>query len=168
MVDPCLCEPLEIPDEEVIARAIYQQQHLRADRSVKWQAFQPKRGKKDLSIMRTSCMTCDECKAKAHEIETDQPLKQYAGFLFLKTGAVRVGEVKVFDSREEFCGHGHIALPLQALQPPAENGVPTNPAVTAFQREMGDLLLGLSRVCMDPSPREPLWPEGTPWLPTIA
>lgn len=163
--DDCVCEPLEVPDEEYIARAVYFDFHLRNDRTLKWQAFRAPRGKDDLSTMRTRCIDASRCKSLARAL--NEPHKSYEGFALLLTGAIRSEGFKVHDSRRVFCGHAdlHLNNPLFGRVELPDAEPPDDITYRAQERRLAERLIAHSFLRIDPSPNEEGWPVETPWLP---
>jgi hypothetical protein len=162
-VDPCDCQPLEIPDTEFVARALFYSFHVNKKGKLKWQAFKPDRGENDLSVMRTGCLSASDCKRKAKRMETTE--KHYRGFALLNTRTVRDCHFGVRDSREVFCGHADILLGIKKLQS-IDGEPPEDPALTLMQEEAGSMLLRLSHQRMDSAPAEDQWPVADLWWPT--
>jgi hypothetical protein len=161
-VDPCDCQPLDIPDTEFIARALFYSFHVNKKGKLKWQAFKPDRGEDDLSVIRTGCLSASECKQKAKQMETAE--KHYRGFALLHTRSVRDGRFEVRDSRKIFCGHADILLGLRRLET-IDGEPPEDPALSLIQEEAGKKLLRLSHQRMDSAPAEHEWPAADLWWP---
>ena len=148
-------------DTEFVARALYFEFHVRRDNQLKWQAFQAAWGTDRLSLMRTACMTCHECKAKAKDLSDVK--KEYRGFALLHTGSIRLAGFKVEDSRSVYCGHAHISLGFTAIR--GVNGEPPHPSVRLQQQDIGKKLMELSTCRIDTNPDPQDWPEEVEWLP---
>lgn len=158
----CGCQPLIIPDTEIIIRAIYYYVHVDRNGKLKWRAFQPTENTDEISIMRGGCMTPTECKQKAKELERPNN-KIYQGLAALSTGAVRLKGYKVVDSRIYYCGHGHISIGIKNL--PATVQEPNNPQETDRIREIAKELIKLASYQKDTIPEEGHWPEEIPLTP---
>jgi hypothetical protein len=154
--------PYEVQDAEFVARALYLEFHVRPNNTLKWQAFNPAGDTDRLSVMRTGCMTCDECKAKALELNNDK--KEYRGFALLQAGAVRLCGFAVEDSRDIYLGHAHISLGMVVIQ--ASEGEPLPPRVTFEHKAVAMKLMDLCICRIDTDKKLPGWPSTIPWLPT--
>jgi len=159
-VDPCPCTPLELPDCEHVARALYYTFHVDKNGKLKWQAFQPDRGESDISVMRTGCLTATECKQKAKSTNRQG---EYKGFGLLLAEEIRKGQ-DVQDSRVIFCGHADILLGVR--RPDTEDGdPPEDPTATAKLRDVARRLLTITVVRLDSSADLRDWPATDSWLP---
>lgn len=164
--DDCTCEPLEVPDAEHIARAVYFDFHLKGDRTLKWQAFKPPRDRDDLSTMRTGCIEAYRCKSIARAL--NEPHKTYEGFALLLSGEARSQGFGVLDSRDVFCGHADLVLnnPLFAKVAVPDAEPPDDITYRAQQRAIAERLIALSILRLDPSPEVDGWPAEAEWLPS--
>ena len=103
-----MCDiPIEILDDEKIARAIKTPFHLNRKRTkLSPAAFRPKPERDDLSVMRLQHMGSDKCKDKAKSIAEDS----YVGLAALDAYEIRGSGAEVEDSRVgQFCGHADIS-----------------------------------------------------------
>lgn len=152
----CGCQPLIVPETEVIIRAIYYNVHVDKSGKLKWRAFEPTDNTDEISIMRGGCMTPTECKQKAKELEKPT-IKLYRGLAALSTGAVRLKRFDVLDSRKYFCGHGHISIGVMNVKTVAQE--PNAPEETSRIRDIAKQLIELSSYHKDPNCEADLWPE---------
>lgn len=158
----CGCQPLIIPDTEIIIRAAYYYVHVNKNGKLKWQAFEPTEKTDEISIMRGGCMTPTECKQKAKELERPNN-KIYQGLATLSTGAVRLKGYEVVDSRKHYCGHGHIALGIVNVRTAVQE--PSTPEETNRIREIAKDLIKLASYQKDPVPEADHWLEEIPLTP---
>lgn len=102
--------PLDIVDAEKIVRVIISPYHVhRRTGALTTRAFQSKAGIDEVSVIRHSHMGSDFCKAKGQAIAAANSDASYKGLAVIPVGIVRDCGSTVLDSREEFCGHAHIA-----------------------------------------------------------
>jgi hypothetical protein len=160
-VEPCNCQPLDIPDAEFTARALFYNFHVKKNGKLKWQAFQPERGKTEISVMRAGCLSPTDCKRKAKQMETVR--KQYRGFALLHTGDVRKSDFDVIDSRQVFCGHADLLLGVPPLE--TVDGEPPDPEISLTHQQAGEKLLKLTHQRMDSIPSTDAWQETDSWFP---
>ncbi len=162
--EPCDCLPIDVPDCEIVARALYYWRHLDKVGKLRWQAFQPQNGHDDLSIMRTNCMSADLCKEKALELSKEG--NEFRGFALIKSGEARTEGFVVRDSRQEYCGHADILINNPYFRPElSAPGEPPDVNFRAKQKELGEKLMRLSIVRTDSAPSEPGWSPSNQWLP---
>ena len=160
-MEPCECE-VQISDPEHVARALYYSFHLDKKNRLKWQAFDSG-SEISLSVMRAECLTPSACKARALQIES--ATKRYRGFALINVGELRISSCDVIDSRDQFCGHADLVLPL-AL--PAEQQVgepPDDQSYRSAQKDFAVKLVGLALCRIDPAPDAHEWPASMPFLP---
>lgn len=160
--DPCNCQPLEVPDAKFLARALFYSFHVNKKGKLKWQAFKPDRGETDISVMRTDCLSANECKQRAKQMVT--PEKHYRGFALLHTGDIRQSGFDVRDSRQVFCGHADLLLGVRKLEA-ADDEPPDDPSISMEQENAGRKLIELSHARIDSSPAAEGWPEADSWYP---
>jgi hypothetical protein len=158
----CNCEPVEIPDNETLIRAIYYWVHVGKDRKLKWQAYEPTINTDEISIMRSGCLSPTDCKIKSKEMQKT-PMKLYKGFAALSTGAVRSKHFTVSDSREYFCGHGHISI--GEVNSASASGEPSDPKYKEKIKDIAKELIRLSTYYEDPAPDIEGWPNDVALLP---
>jgi hypothetical protein len=164
-VDPCSCWPLRVPGSEYVARAVYYDFHLRKNRTLKWQAFEPDKGDDDLSVMRTNYLSSTECKQRAQHMNASH--KVYEGFALLLTATVRKKDFSVRDSRRIYCGHADIFLHLGPI-PLIPDGEPPDPTYRARQKDAGNALIEISILRLDTDFNSNQWPSTVPWLPEVS
>lgn len=164
-MDPCNCQPLDIPHAEHVARAVYYSFHLRNNRTLKWQAFEADKGKDDISVMRAGCLSSSECKQLAKQ--SNAVRREYEGFALLVAGAVRNIGFSVEDSRHIYCGHADILLHLLDDSAPIETSPeePPDPLYRARQKEVGERLIEISTLRLDSDLALLGWNPNDPWLP---
>lgn len=155
----CDCQPLEIPDDENIIRAIYYSVHVDKKGRLKWRAYVPTKNTDQISVMRSGCLSLSACKNRAKTME-QMPQKLYRGLAVLSTGAVRASGFSVSDSRIYFCGHGHISIGVKNIVP--KNEEPADIEQTDRIREIAKKLIALSTYVEDPTP------TSNDWAPEIA
>lgn len=163
-MEPCNCQPLEIPAEEIIARAVFYSFHIKSNGKLTWKAFEPdlneaRQYEDDLSIMRTPCVPLPQAKLKAKEMESS--VKKYRAFALLHTGTLRRHGFDARDSRHIYCGHGDLMLGLRDEAAPytAPIGEPVDPNIRAKQKDAGDKLIELSTVFLDAVLQDDVWPK---------
>jgi hypothetical protein len=162
ILDPCHCQPVDVPNGEQIARGLFYSFHVKRNGALKWQAFRPDVGESNISVMRLPFLSANDCKAKAKQMETDE--KKFRGFALFEVQTLRSGGFDVIDSRIIFCGHADLLI-----------GVPNNPQEYDEPPTDQSDNLGLSDVCRqlmqlacvrsDPQSEAPEWPQSVPWLP---
>jgi hypothetical protein len=155
----CGCQPLIIPEAEIIIRGIYYHIHVDKGGKLKWRAFEPTENTDEISIMRGGCMTLTECKRKAKEFERPNN-KVYNGLAALSTGVVRLKGYQVTDSRNEYCGHGHVSVGIVNVKPAVQE--PSAPEETNRIKEIARELIKLASYRKDTSPDADEWPEEIP------
>jgi hypothetical protein len=155
-VDDCDCQPLEVPDNEILVRAISYSVHVKKNGHLKWQAYKPTPGTDEISVMRLGCMTPTDCKRKAKELD-NPPHKLYRGLAVLTAGAIRSNAMTVTDSREQFCGHAHIStgVPLRSNT----DAEPIDPAESERLKVKAEELLRLSSYYQDRDASSDDWPQ---------
>ena len=142
--------PEELADSECLARALLKGQHIKKDlSSLRWQAFRPKAGDDELSVMRASHLSSTECKQRAKEIGTGE---NYVGFACLLASEVKETGSTPADSRWVYCGHAHIAhgFVIPAGDPPPAHVLERLEARCSALKE-------LARVRLDPDPKANTW-----------
>ncbi|MGB9288800.1 MAG: hypothetical protein WCC31_08855 [Terracidiphilus sp.] len=107
-------------------------------------------------------MTPTDCKRKAKELQRPDH-KIYDGLAALSTGAVRLKGYEVTDSREEFCGHGHISIGVVNVQSAAQG--PSAPEKTERIKDIARGLIKLASYKKDTIPEADNWPEEIPLTP---
>lgn len=157
---PCECEPTEVGDDEVIARAVFYSFHLKSNNRLKWQAFEADRGEDSISTMRTKCMTVSDCKARAKEM--NRPNKTYRGFALLPTEAARKSGFRVQDSRHVYCGHADLFLDLKPEI--TEGEPPEDPEFRFRQKQAGESLLHIASCVIDAQANADEWIGDPPWV----
>lgn len=100
--------PVEVADNEKVARAIFHPYHFNKKNQLHFTAFKAPAGRKDVSVNRLRALDANACKQKAKEIV--QPGKEYRGFAVIVVGEVRKLGSDVVDSREppNYWGHADI------------------------------------------------------------
>jgi hypothetical protein len=99
-------------------------------------------------------MGVDFCKHKSVEIAGEN----YVGLLVLGTGAVRKAGSRVYDHRQDFCGHAHVDHGI--LLPP--RGVPLDPKLQDELEARCEQILKTGSFLVDPEPSGQGW-KGTPF-----
>ncbi len=102
--------PVDIDDGENIVRFILTPWHIKGgSKTVKRQAFKPKAGNDELSVIRHTYMGSDFCKQKGKAFAVALPKESYCGLANISPIGIKECGSNVFDSREEFLGHAHIS-----------------------------------------------------------
>lgn len=147
-----MCDlPIEIPNYEIIVRAVMCPSHVKPNRlALKPAAFKSKPGTDDVSVIRHTHMGSDFCKQKAKQIANEKA--EYAGLAWISAKDIREATSQVTDSRSEYCGHAHIehGLIFPAGEPP--EGA-TFDAITERCKE----LVKRAKYLPDPQPAEECW-----------
>ena len=108
-----MCEiPIPIADSEKIVRAIVQGCVNKANTALKPRAFRSRPGADEVSVVRHDYKGSDFCKNNGRTGRSD-----YVGLAVLLADQIRKAGSEVIDSREEFCGHAHIAHGIIAPPP---------------------------------------------------
>jgi hypothetical protein len=146
-----MCDiPVPIADGETIVRGILNV-HLGEKGKLKSNAFRPKAGTDEVSVMRHGHLGSDACKAKARELAHGQVT--YKGLAVLLAREIRDASSQVLDSREgNYCGHAHIShgFVVPRDEPPES---PVNLALGEKLRALRDV----ARYYADPEPPNPAW-----------
>ena len=156
--EPCDCLPLEIPDEALIARAVFFDSHVTPTDRLKWQLFKPPVERDDLSVMRLACVPPTDCKRRAKAMIGQG--RSYRGFAVMRTGSIRSEGAKVRDSREgNFCGHGDILLGVKRPRTlEGEPGSEQDQLDTYRYKAICKELLKHCNYVIDPEPNTNEWP----------
>lgn len=120
--------PLDVSDDERLARAVFYPLHLDKKGKLKKEALKAPTGRRDVSVNRLRALDADACKARSKAIRNPGEFKGFAAFV---AGSIRDFGSEVVDSREEYLGHADIVHPI-AL----EKGVPAPPEFNQRLREM--------------------------------
>ncbi|MGB9337252.1 MAG: hypothetical protein WCB14_19740 [Candidatus Acidiferrales bacterium] len=122
--------------------------HLNDNGKLKTNAFRPKAGTDEVSVMRHDFMGSDGCKTKAREIAATK----YQGLAVLRAREIREVGASVEDSRVYYCGHAHIAFGfvLPIGEPPTSDR--SEQLVKKLQA-----LKRAARYCADPNPSGATW-----------
>jgi hypothetical protein len=102
--------PSDVDDNEVVVRCVCSPFHYSKGK-LHWKAFQPKRGRDDVSVIRADYVGPHVCKVKGKELAaaaTPEDKKAYEGLAVIAAGAVRICGAGIVDSREHFLGHADI------------------------------------------------------------
>jgi hypothetical protein len=144
--------PTEIDDTETIVRIILSPYHIKKDKkSLTPQAFRPKHGTDDVSVVRQSHMGSEFCKKKGLELQkSPQPI--YSGLAVIKASAIKSCGSEIHDSREVYCGHAHISHGI-VLEPNEPLAAEKNMMIT----DRCKALIALTTYHPDPSPASPDW-----------
>jgi len=146
-----MCDiPVAIADDETIVRGILDI-HLSNKGKLKNNAFRPKAGTDEVSVMRHGYLGSQACKAKAVELSNNQV--SYKGLAVLLAREIQEVGSQVSDSREgNYCGHAHISHGF--IVPPDE------PPESPISFALGERLRALrtvARYYRDPEPPNPAW-----------
>lgn len=139
--------PVEITVDEIVVRAVKTPYHVDLKKNrLKHQAFRPRPGRDDVSVMRKRHLGSDGCKRKAVEISG----QAYVGLAALRAEEIIVAKARVVDSREgQFVGHAHI-----------EQGMPAPPKGETAPPELIERWQSLAdkaRFYRDAQPQSPDW-----------
>lgn len=143
-----MCDiPIDIFDEEKIARAIKTPYHLNKKKTkLKAAAFRPPAERDDLSVMRLEYMGANQCKAKAKEISGTA----YIGLAAINADEIRKSGASVKDSRDgQFCGHADIG---QGVPAPKKGEAPPTCLLERYKA-----LADVARLYIDPEPCGEQW-----------
>jgi hypothetical protein len=155
-----MCDiPVPIDDAENIVRAVFSN-HLES-KKLRWTFLNEPHDQ--ASVMRHSYLGSDECKRHALEITPGDPKIRYKGMAVIRVSDIRSRGSEVYDSRDVFCGHAHVATNVAV--PPADDPLY---AESKFAREERlRALRALARYIPDPNPAEATW-SGEEIQPTLA
>ena len=141
--------PKRVFGEEIVVRAIFSPYHVSSNgEKLKPKAFAPSPETDEISIMRKSFLGHDQCKRKAHELESPEHHKVYRGFAVMYVYKIRSLGCQVVDSRDEFLGHADIRTGIAC--PP--RGIPMEPEMRAKSDSISANLLKISEYIMDSRP----------------
>lgn len=143
----CCDLPIEITGEEKIARLIRTPSHIKKNKLVP-AAFRSQAGTDEVSVIRQSYMGSDFCKAKGKEIMADA----YVGLAVILAQDIRNTGSTIQDSRDEYCGHAHIAHGV--ILPRHE---PLNAEMNLFITERCRELVKVTTLYPDPDPAAANW-----------
>ena len=104
--------PVEVEGAETIARLFVSPFHIKKNKPIPT-AFRPTDTTDEVSVIRLTHMGKEFCDAKGLELELAKPKElspKYQGFGSAKVNDVRGLGHEVFDSRIQYCGHGHISI----------------------------------------------------------
>jgi hypothetical protein len=151
-----MCDiPVPVDDQESIVRAILNI-HLDEKGKLRANAFRPKPGSQDVSVMRHTHMGSEACRTKAKGIRPGAPNVTYRGLAAIQAGEIRYAGSEVVDSRDgegHYCGHADITHGIVAPPP----GEPASPALMAKLQA----LRKAARYYADPAPENENW-RGAP------
>lgn len=94
-----------VPDTELLARAIFSPYHINKKGKLKSAAFKAPPGRREVSVNRTSILDENACKQYAKKIASPGC---YQGFAILLTKIIREAGSDVIDSREHYLGHADV------------------------------------------------------------
>ena len=137
--------PLDISDDERLARALFCPYHMDNSGKIKKEAFKAPTGRRDVSVNRLRTLDPDACKARSKAIRNPGAFK---GFAVIVAEGVRKCGSDVVDSRELYLGHADIVHPI-AL----EKGVPAPPKFNQRLKQMAQL----AKYFPDPDPDSDRW-----------
>lgn len=145
--------PLDIANEEKIVRVIMTPSHVNQRKNtLKPAAFRPRAGTDEVSVIRHTHMGSDFCKLKGQSIAADNTKVRYVGLASLTADQIRNTKSTVHDSRNEYCGHAHIAHGIRS-QPDEPQESATNMEITERCRA----LVSVATYHPDPNPSTPNW-----------
>lgn len=148
--------PVEVGDTETVVRAIKSPFHFKNSKSktsLSKVAFQPRRGKREVSVIR-QLMGDDFCKDQAVAIAASDPNSTYEGLAPALVRAIRAANADVVDARDDFCGHAHLISPEER---PRDDGDPPDPEVIESLDEFYKAMIALFVWYADPSPTALGW-----------
>lgn len=113
--------PVEIKDGEVILRAAFRPYNANKSGKIKLNLFSPPKNLNELSCMRSSIMSIEDCFKKAKEIAGDQ--KEFHGFALITNHCAKNSfpeedktiEIYIKDSRHHFLGHADLIIGIKSL-----------------------------------------------------
>jgi hypothetical protein len=144
--------PIEITDDEAIARVIFPKFHLDRKGKVTQNAYRSPPDMDEISVMRSDWLGAHDCKALA-KAKVENPAKDrvYAGFAVLSAKHVRSAGATVIDSRHVFVGHADIQHGV--IQ---RKGVPLPPEIA----ERCKKLAAQANPYIDAAPQDAGWSLG--------
>lgn len=113
--------PVEIKDDEVILRAAFRPYNANNSGKIKLNLFSPPKNLNELSCMRSSIMSIEDCFKKAKEIAGNQ--KEFHGFALITNHCAKNSfpeedetiEIYIKDSRHHFLGHADLIIGIESL-----------------------------------------------------
>jgi hypothetical protein len=143
--------PFEVADGETLVRCVCSPYHCSKGRLL-WQAFQPPRGRDEVSVIRGDFVSPDLCKSTGKALADPANRKVYEGLATIATGAVRLCGADVVDSRVVFLGHADIKHGYQAV-----DNEPGPAHLIAAIRERCKAMLVHARFITDPNCESDTW-----------
>lgn len=141
--------PIDISDDEKVARAIFHPFHINKNNKIKSAAFKAPTGRADVSVNRLIALTANECKQKAKQIE-DKPSKIYRGFAVIEAGKIRELGSDIIDSRSDPNYFGHADIIHDVI---LEKNKPAPPEFNFRLSKMANA----AKAFIDPDPDECEW-----------
>jgi hypothetical protein len=149
--------PVVIEGPEKLVRVIISPWHFdKKKRRPKSQAYMPSRGTDEISLIRAEKIGMTQCKQRALELCSKKPVQEtprLQGFATALASQIQVEGFAVVDSRDQFCGHAHIAVGIKA----AEKGEPPNAEDKLKLSDISEKLMAIFRFMPDPTPDAPEW-----------
>ena len=152
--------PLEIDDDEVIVRGICYPYHVSDGGKLKREAFEPPRGKNDVSVMRHDWIGTEVCRNRARSLAKNE--KIYFGMAVLEASQIRsIDEVDIVDSRDQFEGHADIMFAGPTKDVSSE---PLPASIQHPFKKKSKRLADSAKFFKDPNPDSDTW-QGDPLCP---
>jgi hypothetical protein len=141
---------IEIPDQEVIVRALKTPVHYDFKKSrLKPSAYRPRPGERIISVAR-AIVGVDECKKN---IKVFDKRNEYIGFGAIYAGAIRACGSQVLDEPADYYGHAHVEHPVDAPIQDEPNSAEMNEAYIPLLRS----LASKTEPYIDPTKDEETW-----------
>lgn len=122
--------PIQVADEERLARALFHPYHFNKAGKIKPSAFKAPSGRNDVSVNRLCALNADACKKRSKAIRNPGDFK---GFAVLSALSVRQSGSDVIDSRQIYLGHADIIHDVFL-----NKGVPAPPEFNQRLKKMAD------------------------------
>jgi hypothetical protein len=111
----CLLIPVEVADDERIVRAVFSPMNIK-NNQIKRNFYEPPIPTDELSVMRLEYLGAKASKTRAKKIQNPPKGRTYHGFAAFSVGKIRVDDISVADSRNQFCGPALDGKRLKELQ----------------------------------------------------
>ena len=155
----CLLIPIAVADDERIVRAVFSPMNVK-NNQIKRNFYEPPIPTDELSVMRWEYLGAKASKARAKKIQNPAKGRTYHGLAAFRVGKIRVDDISVVDSRNQFCGHADVHFKIAALKQRREK----NEALPALDgkrlKELQDHLIACSKYYPDPNPARTNWAGG--------
>jgi hypothetical protein len=144
----------EIPDDEVIVRALKNPVHVnRKNGKLKSGAYMPPPGKSIISVARIPGVVASKAAVKKSIADANNPAISYIGFSAIYASTVREARSEVVDAPEDYYGHAHIDHKIKA----PDRNEPQDPEVNEIYITKIKVMLEKAKAYIDPAPDELEW-----------